>query len=183
MAAWVRAGAALAEGFPGFLGAGWVRPGDGSSDWHMLYRFADAASLAGWEGSPQRAWWLESARGVAETARTERRSGIEGWFDAPQGRVLPEPAPSAPPRWKQAVTIWVAFFPLSVLVGYAVAPVAGGVPLWLRTLATTLVMTPLMTYLVLPRVTRALGWWLAGRQAPWRSGRRPGRSGSRGRRA
>jgi len=29
-----------------------------------------------------------------------------------------------------------------------------------RVLGTTVVMTPIMTYLVLPRMTKALGWWL-----------------------
>jgi len=173
MSAWVRSGASLAERFPGFLGAGWVRPGTGSSDWHMLYRFADAGALARWEGSDERSWWLTSAQGIVEHTRVERRTGIEGWFDPPAHSSVEEAAPTAarPPRWKQAVVIWCAFFPLSLLVGYAVSPVAGGVPLWLRTLVTTLVMTPLMTYLVLPRVTRALEWWLQGRPVPWR---RPG---------
>ena len=32
----------------------------------------------------------------------------------------------------------------------------------------TLCLTPLMTYLVLPRITRALHWWLHGQPAPWR---------------
>ena len=43
MLAWVQAGTTLAEKFDGFLGSGWVRPSENSSDWHMLYRFADAA--------------------------------------------------------------------------------------------------------------------------------------------
>ena len=34
------------------------------------------------------------------------------------------------------------------------------VPLVLRVFGSTVVMTPIMTYLVLPRMTRALGWWL-----------------------
>jgi len=42
MVAW--AGSALAERFPGFLGTGWVRPGGGSDQWHMLYRFDCAES-------------------------------------------------------------------------------------------------------------------------------------------
>ena len=54
MLAWVRAGATLAEDFPGFLGVGWIRPGLGSTDWHMLYRFADAEALHAWAESPQR---------------------------------------------------------------------------------------------------------------------------------
>jgi uncharacterized protein len=30
------------------------------------------------------------------------------------------------------------------------------------------VMTPVMTYVVLPQLTRRLDWWLHGRRAPWR---------------
>ena len=36
-------------------------------------------------------------------------------------------------------------------------------------LLSTLAMTPVMTYVVLPRMTRALEWWLHGRPAPWRT--------------
>ena len=44
MTAWMRAGLSMAEGFPGFLGGGWVRPRGGSDEWHMLARFADQGS-------------------------------------------------------------------------------------------------------------------------------------------
>lgn len=168
MIAWMRAGTTLAEDFPGFLGAGWVRPGPGSIDWHMLYRFADAAALHTWEESPQRQWWLSSAQGIVEHARTERRTGIEGWFDAPQAHSVEEARPAAPPRWKQAVTIWLAFFPLSLLANVAAGQLLNGTSVVLRTLAITLCLTPLMTYLVLPRITMMLEWWLYGRPAPWR---------------
>src|SRR5688572_20738765 len=83
MVAWVRAGASLAERFEGFLGFGWVRPGTESDEWHMLYRFADDASLATWEASSQRQWWLDAAQGRIGQSRVERRTGIEGWFDEP----------------------------------------------------------------------------------------------------
>lgn len=168
MLAWVQAGQRLAEGFPGFLGAGWVRPGSPSPDWHMLYRFADPAALAGWEHSTQRAWWLASARGLAETAATERRTGIEGWFDAAAGTVLAAP-PAAPPRWKQASVIWLGFFPTSLVLAVLLGPLTGGWNVALRVLASTLCATPVMTWLVLPRVTRALQWWLSGQPAPWRA--------------
>src|SRR3954453_18028562 len=77
MIAWMRAGTTLAERFPGFLGAGWVRPGQDSAEWHMLYRFSDADTLARWEASPQRQWWLSSAQGIVKHSRTERRTGVE----------------------------------------------------------------------------------------------------------
>ncbi|MGC4783773.1 antibiotic biosynthesis monooxygenase [Micromonospora zamorensis] len=172
MVAWMRAGTALAEAFPGFLGAGWVQSGPGSPEWHMLYRFADAETLHRWEESPQRHWWLSSAQGIVEHTRVERRTGIEGWFDPPlEHSVDPvEPVgPATPPRWKQAVTIWLAFFPLSLSATLLTSRFLDAVPLAARVLLMTLCLTPLMTYLVLPRITRALHWWLHGQPAPWRA--------------
>jgi uncharacterized protein len=163
MVAWVEAGASLARNFDGFLGVGWMRPGEDSDEWHMLYRFADSDALAAWESSPQRAWWLAAAQGRIGSSRVERRTGIEGWFDTPQSVETIETAPSAdrpPPVWKQAVVIWLAFFPLSLLMTWLTTRFLPDMALVPRVLGTTVVMTPIMTYLVLPRMTRALGWWL-----------------------
>lgn len=170
MVAWVRAGTSLAERFPGFLGTGWVRPSTASDEWHMLYRFADSASLRAWEASDQRRWWLDSAQGLVGESRLERRTGIEGWFDPPQEHDVEDlrPLPTPPPRWKQAVMIWFAFFPLSLLVGWVLSETVPHLPLVPRVLLTTVAMTPIMTYLVLPQLTARLEWWLHGRPAPWR---------------
>ncbi|MEU8231564.1 antibiotic biosynthesis monooxygenase [Actinoplanes sp. NPDC048967] len=171
MLAWVRAGATLAEDFPGFLGVGWMRPVLGSTEWHMLYRFADAAALHAWEESQQRQWWLSSAQGMVEHTRVERRTGIEGWFDPPQEHEVDDltvPPPGPPPRWKQAVIIWLGFFPVSLLAAVTLGQLLAGQHVLVRTLVTTLCLTPLMTYLVLPQVTRALQWWLHGQPPPWR---------------
>jgi uncharacterized protein len=159
MTAWVRAGLTLAEDFPGFLGSGWVRPEEKSDEWHMLYRFADERALHRWEESSQRAWWLSSAQGFVEHTRTERRTGIEGWFDPPREQIAPS-APTSPPRWKQAVTIWLGFFPLSLLAAVTLGHLLADVNVVVRTLVSTLCLTPIMTYLVLPWVTRILQPWL-----------------------
>ena len=160
MLAWVQAGTTLAEKFDGFLGSGWVRPSEDSGDWHMLYRFSDAASLAEWEASPQRAWWLEAAQGRIESSRVERRTGIEGWFDEPVTVESVSTPKEAPPRWKQMVTIFLVFFPLSLTSNWVAGRTIGDWPLPLRVLAAVLVMTPLMTYVFLPWVTRRMAWWL-----------------------
>ncbi|MFC7493140.1 MULTISPECIES: antibiotic biosynthesis monooxygenase [unclassified Nocardioides] len=172
MVAWIRAGSALAARFDGFLGSGWVRPATHSEEWHMLYRFADDDSLAVWEASPQRQWWLGAAQGLVGESRVERRTGIEGWFDPPAAydeEDLRPPAP-APPRWKQACTIFLVFFPLSLLANWAAGHTIGDWPLPLRVLASVVVLTPVMTYLALPWVTKRMEWWLQGRPAPWRTG-------------
>lgn len=164
MQAWVHAGTSLAERFPGFLGTGWVRPAADSADWHMLYRFDSPQSLEHWERSTERTRWLRSAQDLVEHTRVEHRTGIEGWFDEPAERSVSEVPPPAPPRWKQAVVIWVAFFPTNLLFTWLLAPLLGHWPLALRVLVSTLLLTPLMTYLVLPRVTALLQPWLTGRR-------------------
>ncbi|MGK5522779.1 antibiotic biosynthesis monooxygenase [Micromonospora sp. URMC 107] len=174
MVAWMRAGTALAEAFPGFLGSGWVRSAPGSGEWHVIYRFADPETLRRWEESPQRHWWLSSAQGIVEHTRVERRTGVEGWFDPQREHVAetvpvgaePTAPPPSPPRWKQAVTIWLAFFPLSLTATLLTSRYLPDVPLAARVLMMTLTLTPLMTYLVLPRITRTLHWWLHGQRAP-----------------
>ncbi|NYG54565.1 antibiotic biosynthesis monooxygenase [Nocardioides perillae] len=172
MLAWIRAGGALAVRFPGFLGTGWVRPGRDSDEWHMLYRFADADSLAAWEASSQRQWWLGAAQGIVGESRIERRTGIEGWFDEPSTYDVADlrPMPATPPRWKQACVIFLVFFPLSLLVNAAAGQWLAAVWLPLRVLLSVLVMTPVMTYAALPWITRRMEWWLQGRPAPWRRG-------------
>ena len=176
MISWLTAGIHLAQRFPGFLGAGWVKPEEDSGTWHMLYRFADHDSLVGWEQSSERQWWRSSAQGLGVVdQRVEKRTGIEGWFDEPTNRSVHDPdtarTPTAPPRWKQAVMIWLVFFPLSLSVTLLLGSLIPGVAVGFRVLLSTLAMTPVMTYLALPWITRQLSWWLAGEPAPWKKPR------------
>ena len=146
------------------------RPAVDSEEWHMLYRFADAESLATWEASPQRTWWLGAAQGLVGESVAERRTGIEGWFDQPTAydvEDLRPPAP-APPRWKQACVIFLVFFPLSLVVNWLGGRYLSGLWLPARVLVSVLAMTPVMTYAALPWITRRMEWWLQGRPAPWR---------------
>lgn len=161
MHAWINAGTKLAEQFPGFLGTGWVRPRDGSDEWHMLYRFTDHAALDAWQDSQERKWWLGSADGLVEHSDSEVRVGIEGWFDQPAETTTDAtPAPAAPPRWKQATMIWSAFFPVSLVFAFTLAHLVDGFPTVLKVAVQTLVLTPVMTYFVLPFAGRLLHDWL-----------------------
>ena len=167
VAAWARAGQDLLSTSPGYLGSGWIRPDPSSPEWHMLFRFADAASLASWEASPERAWWVASAHGLVEDARMERRTGIEGWFDEPSSvEVIEAGAPFAPPRWKQMISIFIVFYPLSLGANALWGTLLADWPLWSRALVSVLSVTPIMTYFALPLVTRALRPWLQRRPTP-----------------
>ena len=160
VAAWARAGQDLLSASPGYLGSGWVRPDPDSPQWHMLFRFADAESVARWEQSPERAWWIGSAQGLVEDSTVVKRTGIEGWFDEPSTVEVIASTRATPPRWKQMVSIFLVFFPLSLGANAALGPLTGEWPLVWRVLATVVLVTPVMTYLAMPLVTRALRPWL-----------------------
>ncbi len=158
--AWARAGQDLLAASPGYLGSGWVRPDPTSPIWHMLFRFADAESLETWQRSSERAWWAASAQGIVEDGRQELRTGIEGWFDEPASvEVLPAPQPT-PPRWKQMVSIFLVFYPLSLGSNALLGWLIPDWDLWARVFLAVVLVTPVMTYLALPFVTRALRPWL-----------------------
>ncbi|ORM29168.1 antibiotic biosynthesis monooxygenase [Williamsia sp. 1135] len=159
--AWTDAGIALARTFPGFLGGGWVRSSKIRDEYYVMYRFETHAQVDDWVSSPVRKAWLSRGEGIAVEYATHRLSGIEGWFE-PQStltnavRILNAP----PPRWKQAITIWLGFFPLSLAINFLVIAHLGALPLVVKTLIATLINTPLMVYLVLPWITARLKRWL-----------------------
>jgi antibiotic biosynthesis monooxygenase (ABM) superfamily enzyme len=151
---WARGVLAAAARFPGYLGGGVLRPGTAGRQWHLVYRFADFADQARWQSSDERRAWLDQVDELAEDTRVHRVSGLETWFELP-GHTAP-----APPRWKMAIATWSAVVPLSVLFALVVAPPLAGLPDVVRILALPTIFVPTMTWLVMPRVTRALRRWL-----------------------
>ncbi|MNT84710.1 hypothetical protein D3C72_2247630 [compost metagenome] len=65
-----------------------------------------------------------------------------------------------PPRWKQAVAIWLAFFPVSLLFNLLFGHWLAGMDLVPRVMLSTLALTPVMVYLFIPLSTRLLAGWL-----------------------
>jgi hypothetical protein len=79
-----------------------------------------------------------------------------------------------------AIVTWVTIFPLITLVVVATAPLLGGWPLVARLAVTTGVTVPMMTWVVMPRVTRLLGRWLYPHSQGGRPGSGSGRAGRGG---
>src|SRR5215210_7136227 len=63
---WYEGIISCAAKFPGFLGAGILRPNEAGREWHVVYRFADDRALNRWEASPERATWLDQAHTFAQ---------------------------------------------------------------------------------------------------------------------
>jgi uncharacterized protein len=141
--------------FPGFLGAGLLRPGQVGEPWHVVFRFASPAQLGEWERSAARAEHLAAADELVHATDVHRVTGLETWFALP-GRTAP-----APPRWKMFVVSVVAIYVLQLVLNLLVGPFGWAMPL--RVAAVTVGVTFLMTWLVMPAVARMLQDWLYSR--------------------
>jgi antibiotic biosynthesis monooxygenase (ABM) superfamily enzyme len=69
--------------------------------------------------------------------------------------------PGPPPRRRQALLVWIAIYPTITLLLELGGPVINDWPLPLRTLALTAVAVPLMVFVLLPALQRALAGWLS----------------------
>jgi antibiotic biosynthesis monooxygenase (ABM) superfamily enzyme len=145
-----------ARAFPGYLGEEVFRPAGGpGGEYRIVYRFDSPAHLRAWLDSPERAAWLARAEPhAAGPLRARYLTGLEGWF------TLPAEPGAPPPPYKMAILTWVTIFPLITLVVLVSAPLIGSWPLVPRLAVTTLVTVSVMTWVVMPRVTRLLRRWL-----------------------
>jgi antibiotic biosynthesis monooxygenase (ABM) superfamily enzyme len=145
-----------ARAFPGYLGVEVFRPAPGGDEYRIIYRFDSAAHLRAWQNSAEHAAWLARAEPhVAGPIRTQVLTGLESWFTLPT-----QPGAPPPPPYKMALVTWATIFPLITLLVVATAPLLGSLPLVARLAVTTGVTVPLMTWVVMPRVTRLLHPWL-----------------------
>ena len=83
---------------------------------------------------------------------------------SPMGEVeVQEPMPPVrPPRYKQAVITWIGVYPILTVTLALLGPVMRGWPLPLQTLLVTLLLVPLLTYLIFSWLNRAFRAWLLG---------------------
>jgi uncharacterized protein len=153
---WVEDLLGAARRFPGFLGSGVLKPVAGGSVWHVVYRFEAAERLAGWERSTMRSRLLEQGSAFMETVAVRRLDGMEAWFAPPAA------APTPPPRWKTFVMTATVILVLQFVLASALRPVVGDWPLFLRTAAVIVPLVALMTWVVMPRLSRGLAGWLYG---------------------
>jgi antibiotic biosynthesis monooxygenase (ABM) superfamily enzyme len=154
---------AAASQFPGHLGVEVFRPESATAgDYRIVYRFDTGDHLRAWLDSDERAAWLQRAEPhVIGPMRTRFVTGLESWFTLPDRPSIPPPPP-----YKMAVLTWITIFPLITLVVIAMDPLLEKLDLVPRLAVTTAVTVPIMTWLVMPRVTRLLRSWLYPSASP-----------------
>lgn len=164
--AWLARLQAEARTLPGYLGATTQRPAPGGPrEYVSVIRFASLSHLRAFETGELRRRHLAEVAGLVESdAAWERLTGLEFWFSPPAGTVVPQPS-----RPRMAALMIVVVFGLVLSIGALVDGLAGllpvDVPAPLRLLATITIEVLLMTYWLMPVLTRRLaGWVYPGRR-------------------
>jgi antibiotic biosynthesis monooxygenase (ABM) superfamily enzyme len=143
--------------FEGHMGINVIKPTDPADpSYVIIFRFNNYRNLLIWERSDERKKWIEKGEGVIEgKAKVEKLTGLEFWFTPSTiGR------PATPPRHKMAlVTGAVIFVLLSTLIPQLQIFTSNFPPI-LAILTGVVIMVPLMTYVIMPLVTRVLRPWL-----------------------
>ena len=154
--AWTSGILSAVKEFPGYLGSDVLRPSNAEDDeYSIIYRFDHASNLERWEASDERRRWLDRAEPIVREQTVHRLTGLETWFTLPSKEGQP-----APPRYKMAVVTWLAVFPTVLIIFTLFGPLLNLLPMVLRTLLFTLTMVSLMTYVIMPRMTRLFSFWL-----------------------
>ena len=158
--AWLQALLEDARSLKGYLGAEVLRPIGGSREYTSVFRFASVADLRAFEASELRRRALEAvAPHVEGDAVWRELTGLELFFEPPAGTVVPQPS-----RWRMAIVLVLVVYLLVLSIGTGVSIVLAEVPGQVRLLVTIALEVLLLTYVVMPRLTRWLAWWIYPRR-------------------
>ena len=154
---WIKGVSADAAKYPGHQGVSVIRPSKSTNgEYVLIYRFDSYEHGRAWELSDHRAFWMLKLDGMAAGEATYKKvTGLEFWFDLPSVPVAAKPAPH-----KMALILVVAVFALIYPMQLFLVPLLGDFPVWLKVLCMVVLQVLMLTYIIMPRVTRILKPWL-----------------------
>ena len=143
--------------FEGHLGTNILRPSSSERpEYIIIFRFDTYENLMRWEDSDVRRYWIEKVQPlITRETRAHHLTGLEYWFTLPE-----QPGKKAPARHKMAIVTWLALFPLVIVVPPLLLLLIGPWPSVVQIMIIAAVMVLLMTYIVMPVMTRLFARWL-----------------------
>jgi uncharacterized protein len=146
-----------AQRFPGYVGANFIRPtSKARPEYVTVLRFASDETLTQWQQSEPYKRLAAAVELIAQGPASMRRaSGLEVWF-TPAGVT----AATAPSPHKMALVLFVVVFALSCLLIPAINRLGASWPIYVRISISVALQVLLMTYVIMPRVTKLFAKWL-----------------------
>ena len=154
---WIKGISAAARVFDGHLGVSILRPQAGSpSDYVIVLRFDTCGHLTAWLSSETRKTWIEKVNPLIREQETMQiLTGLESWFQLPT-----QFKSQAPKRYKQAFLVWLGVMSVSLFVSPWIAPLLEPLPWLLRVSVNVAITVALLSYIVMPWLTRRFRSWL-----------------------
>ncbi len=152
--AWKRKVDEVCRKLPGHLGVQIIRPAPGSRKYTTIVRFDSHANLQRWIDSAERKQLLLELAPLIIASKTSVQAGIDFWFCTWD---------TQPKVWKQYLLILSVIMPLAWLVPHALAQLAPYIGYYNEAVyyvVGSLIITYLMTYHLVPRLSRLLSRWL-----------------------
>lgn len=154
---WQRGISAAARQFEGHLGASFLRPTNPAyPEYVIIVKFDCYGHLKEWLESPIRQAWIEKATPlVQEDQKLQVMTGFETWFTLPH-----RPHLIPPKRYKMAILTTLAVFSVSQFLYFVFAGLLVGLMPLVRSFLIVALTVILLTYWVMPRITRLCYAWL-----------------------
>ncbi len=156
--AWQQRISAVQTRAPGFQGYKLQPPSPGiSDDWVTILRFDSQVHLDAWLSSPERIRLVAEAESfTGETRIRTVKTGFDAWFPT-------RGSAASLLRWKQNMTVLLVLYPVVFLFGHLIGePIFTDVfalPFWFSLFLSNAASVVILSFIV-PRVSKALGWWL-----------------------
>ena len=127
-------------------------PGSSSPEFGILRTFANAQERDAFYASPMFKTWEDQIKPLTEGDPVHRElTGLEAWFRSPQ---------NPPPRWKMAVATYLGVVPVIMGLSLTIGPVVRSWNFLLNNLVFNACVVALLTWVVMPLITRILHRWL-----------------------
>jgi uncharacterized protein len=161
---WRRRTIAAQAHYPGYLATEFFEPHGKFDEWVDIVRYDSIKDLTDWMESNERQGLLKELEPIVESVHAHQVTGLEGWFaiNRSQGRT-----PSVPPSWKQALTVLFALYPTVMILTF-LNPLMQSLSLPVQMLLANILSVALLTWLVMPRVSQFLSFWLSSNGGNWR---------------
>jgi antibiotic biosynthesis monooxygenase (ABM) superfamily enzyme len=144
-----------ARAMPGFLGVQMIRPADTSTPIYVnVVGFDSYAHLHAWEQSDLDERQARLSPNIVEELEVVRFEGMELWFRPPGTAVR------TPSRNKMALVLIPVVMAIVAVVQPILRRLLGSPPMIERIAISSIIQVVLLTYVIMPRVTRLLARWL-----------------------
>ncbi len=154
--------------FPGFVSIGSYKPTGGDRTWTNVLTFSSEADLSTWRASKERRELVNKIRLVAPDLDKVLPTGFGEWFSVDAS------ASRSTPAWKQAMVVLATLYAMVSLLNMTLGQLVGkgvsfegdevvpglGLPFPAVVFVGNAVGTALLTWVLMPIITRLLAWFL-----------------------